>query len=176
MGHFLPFYSNENPENQNFEKMKQTPGDIILHMCTINDNHMMYDFWDREHRIFCQFGPFLPFDHSDNLENQNFENMKQTPRDKIWHLCTKNHYHMMYASQDMVSNRQKFLSFWVIFSLLHLWQCRKSKFWKNEANTQIYHFTLVYYKGQSYDVWFLSYGARHRICQFGSFLALLPPE
>ena len=32
-----------NPENQNFEKMKKTPGDIIiLHKCTVNDNHMIY--------------------------------------------------------------------------------------------------------------------------------------
>ena len=34
-----------NSENQNFEKMKkkETPGDIkILHLCTINDNNMMY--------------------------------------------------------------------------------------------------------------------------------------
>ena len=31
------------PENQNFEKMKKTPGDIIiLQICTINDNYMIY--------------------------------------------------------------------------------------------------------------------------------------
>ena len=47
LDHFLPFYSPNNPKNQNFEKMKQKPGDIILlHMCAINDNHMMYDSWD----------------------------------------------------------------------------------------------------------------------------------
>ena len=33
-----------NPENQNFEKMKKSPGGIIiLNMSTINENHMMYD-------------------------------------------------------------------------------------------------------------------------------------
>ena len=33
-----------NLENKNFEKLKKIPGGIIiLHMCTINDNHMMYD-------------------------------------------------------------------------------------------------------------------------------------
>ena len=32
-----------NPKNQNFGKMKKLPGDIItLHMCTINDNYIMY--------------------------------------------------------------------------------------------------------------------------------------
>ena len=31
-----------NLENQNLEKMKKKPGDaIILHMCIINDNHIM---------------------------------------------------------------------------------------------------------------------------------------
>ena len=44
--HFGPFFAllpPNNPKNQNFEKMKKPPGDIItLHMCTINDNHTMY--------------------------------------------------------------------------------------------------------------------------------------
>ena len=35
------------PENQNFENMKTMLGNIIiLLMCTINDNHMMYGSWD----------------------------------------------------------------------------------------------------------------------------------
>ena len=33
-------------ENQNFEIVKKTPGDIILQMCTINYNHIMYGSWD----------------------------------------------------------------------------------------------------------------------------------
>ena len=46
LDHFLPFYPPNNPKNLNFEKLKKTPGDIItLHMCTINDNHMMYSSW-----------------------------------------------------------------------------------------------------------------------------------
>ena len=44
LGHFLPFYPPPNNlENQNFENLKNNPGDIILHMSTINQNHMMYD-------------------------------------------------------------------------------------------------------------------------------------
>ena len=44
LGYFLPFYPTNNPENQNFEIMKKTPGDIILfHMRTINEDHAMYD-------------------------------------------------------------------------------------------------------------------------------------
>ena len=36
---FLPLYP---PNNPNFQKMKKKPGGIILHICTINDNDMMY--------------------------------------------------------------------------------------------------------------------------------------
>ena len=56
-----------NPENQNFEKMKKTPGDIIiLHKCTINDNHMIYGSWDMKftrQNVFVILGHFLPFYH-----------------------------------------------------------------------------------------------------------------
>ena len=46
--HFNP---TNNQDNQNFEKMKKTPGDIItLKMCTINDNYMMYGSWDKEYK------------------------------------------------------------------------------------------------------------------------------
>ena len=57
--HFLHFYPSHNPKNKNFEKTKKPPGDIIiLHICTINENHLMYVSWDMEHvtdRIFSHF-------------------------------------------------------------------------------------------------------------------------
>ena len=44
--HFGPLFAIlplENPENQNFEKLKKMPGSIIIsYMCNINDNHMIY--------------------------------------------------------------------------------------------------------------------------------------
>ena len=48
LGHCLIFYTSNNPKNQNFEKMKKTPEDIILHLCTTNHDHMMYGSWDKE--------------------------------------------------------------------------------------------------------------------------------
>ena len=40
---FWSMLSPNNMENQNFEKMKKMPGDIInLLGCTINENYMMY--------------------------------------------------------------------------------------------------------------------------------------
>ena len=69
LGHFLSFYTPNNLENQNFEKLKKGSRDaIIVHMYTINDNHMMYASWDMEcnrHNflsfwaIFCPFIPLL---------------------------------------------------------------------------------------------------------------------
>ena len=43
--------------------MKQNPRHIIiLHKCTINDNHLIYGSWDincNRHIFFCHLGPFL---------------------------------------------------------------------------------------------------------------------
>ena len=58
---------------------KNSAGDIILHICTINDDHMIYGSQDMEHdkiwilsfwTIFCPYPP-------NNLENQNFEKIKK---------------------------------------------------------------------------------------------------
>ena len=62
LGHFLPFIG---PKNQNLEKMKKMPRYIIiiLLICTINGNHMMYVSLDMEcNRCnFYHFGPFFAF-------------------------------------------------------------------------------------------------------------------
>ena len=61
---FLHFYPPNNPKNQNFKKMKEKPGDIIiLHMYTINNNHIMYSSWDmeRDKQFFVILDHFLSF-------------------------------------------------------------------------------------------------------------------
>ena len=43
LGYFLPFYPSNSWRNQNLEKVKKTPTDIIiLHMCTKNYDQIMY--------------------------------------------------------------------------------------------------------------------------------------
>ena len=71
---FCPFTPLENPNNQNFEKMKKAPGDIIiLHKCTTNHDHTLlflrYDEW-RMQLLFLILGCFLPFYPPDSLKNQ----------------------------------------------------------------------------------------------------------
>ena len=47
LGRFLPFYSPWQPKKPKFWKNEKNPGDIIiLHIFTINDNHMMYGSWN----------------------------------------------------------------------------------------------------------------------------------
>ena len=202
-------------------KLKKTPGYIIiLHICTINDNHMMYGSRDMERNrqnflsfwtIFCSFA-------SMDQEDQNVGKMNNTPEDIIiLQMCTTNDSHMMYGSWDMKCNRQNSLSFWTVFcpfTPLTTWKIKICKNWKiylellpfymciindnqmmygswdNERDRQIfllfwtsfctfaslttqnikilkifknawryYHFTQVYHKLQSYDVWFLRYRA-----------------
>ena len=117
MDRFLPFCPPNNMKNQNFEKLKKKkkkPGDIIiLHMCTINDNHMMYGSWDikQDKQIFLSFWTIFC------TKNQNFEKMNTTAGNIIiLHKCTKNHDHMVYCSWDITRNRCNcYFSFWAIF-------------------------------------------------------------
>ena len=69
----------DNPRNQSFEKLKNITGDIIIvHMCNINNNHMMYDFCEKECNIICP---------PNDPENQNFEKMKKMPQILSFYTC-----------------------------------------------------------------------------------------
>ena len=66
LGNFLPFDSPNNPKKSKFWKTKLPRDIIILHLCTTNENHMMYGSWDKEHdrqnffsiwTILCPFTP-----------------------------------------------------------------------------------------------------------------------
>ena len=60
---FCPFTPLTTQKNQDFEKMTETPEDIILHMCTLYDNHdvwfLKYGAWQAE--FFVILDCFLPF-------------------------------------------------------------------------------------------------------------------
>ena len=95
LDHFFALLPPNNPENQNFEKVK--PGDIIiLHKCIKNHDHMLYSSWDMAYdgcnfyflfwTIFCSFTP------PNSQKNQNFKKMKKTPGHIIiLHMYTKNY-------------------------------------------------------------------------------------
>ena len=131
LGHFLPFDPPDNPKNQDFEKIRKTAGDIIiLHLCTTNDNHMMYGSWDIKcdrHNFLPLWAIFCPF--------TPLTTQKKIPGDIILHMGTINTNHMMHDSWDMECNRQNFFSHFGPF-FVHLplppSQPKELKFWKNE--------------------------------------------
>ena len=104
-----------NLENENFEKMKKSPGGIIiLNKSAINENHMMYDSWDMEHdrqnrfsfwTFFALYTLLLPL----KTQRISFEKMKKATGDIIIvHKCTTNDKRMIYGSWDMKCPRQNF--------------------------------------------------------------------
>ena len=111
--HFLPFYPPNNPKNQNFIKMKKYSGNIIiLHKCTINDNHMMYGSWvmkgDRQN--FLSFWTaFCPFTILTIWKLKIFKNSKKGLEISSFYIF---HDHMLYCSLDMARNR--FLLFFIL--------------------------------------------------------------
>ena len=122
---------------------------------------MVPEIWSVTDRIFCQFGPFLPFYHPNIPKNQNFEKLKKTPGDIIiLHMCTTNENHMVNGSWYIKRDGQIFLSFWTIFSPFTSLKSQKMKLLEKWKNTWIYYdFTQVYQKSWSYDKVFLRYGA-----------------
>ena len=92
------------------------PGDIsLLHMCTINEDHMIYASWNIRHdrqtfssiwAILCLFTP---------LTIQKIKILKKYREELSFYTCILNYNHMMYGSWAMECEGQTFLSFWTIF-------------------------------------------------------------
>ena len=64
-GPFFPFYPLATRKIKMIKKWKKTPGDIILHKCTKNHDHMLYCSWymayDRCNCYFSFWATFCPF-------------------------------------------------------------------------------------------------------------------
>ena len=77
----MPFYPNDpnNPKNQNFEKLKKPPGDvIILYKCTKNHDHMLYCSLDMVHNEFnCYLSFWVIFCPFTSLTGQNIKIKKK---------------------------------------------------------------------------------------------------
>ena len=91
---FLLFYTNGEPENQNFQKMNKTPRHIIiLHKCSKNHDHMLYCSWDMVHdryNCYCLFGAFFcPFTPLTTQKISIWKNKKNTGRYHLTHVYQK---------------------------------------------------------------------------------------
>ena len=123
------------------------PGDIIiLHMCTINDNHIMYGSWDMDcdRQTFLSFWTiFCPFTPLKTWKIKILKKWKKIPGDIIIsHMCTLNNNYMMYGFWDMECNGQYFLSFWTVFCPFTPLTVRRTtilKKWKKHLETSSFY-------------------------------------
>ena len=116
----------------------------------------------RQTEFFVILQRFLSFYPPIDLENQNFEKLKQPPGDIIiLHKRIKNNDHTLYCFLDRAHNRFNcyFLS-WAIFYPFTPLTAQKIKIRKSEKKPWRYHhFTIVYQNSWSYATLFLRYGA-----------------
>ena len=114
LGHFLPFYPHNNPENENFEKLKIAYEDVILlYMCTKNHDYMVYASCDMgaTHNFLSFWVIFCP---SKTLLVPKIKNCKKIRKHFFFCLCTIIKIPEIYGSRDI--NFSHFGSFFALLS------------------------------------------------------------
>ena len=142
---------------------------------------MICSSWDIEQNMLklVILGHFLPFYPPKNSKNQNFEKWKNLLEISFYTCVPKITIIWCMVPEIWSATDKTFCHYGPFFALLPPYGPRKSKFWKNEKNTwRYYHFTHVYHKWQSYDVWFLSYWAQQTefFVILDYFLHFYPPN
>ena len=105
-------------------------------------------YGEQQRKCFIILGHFLPFYPTNNLENQNSEKMKKTPRGiTILHISTING-NLSYMVTETWSLMERFSCHFGPFPplLLHPNNPENQNFEKNEKNALRYYFTCVYHK------------------------------
>ena len=151
--------------------MKKFPGDIIiLHMCTKNQNHMIYSSWDTEWDskdfllfwfIFCLFNKPTP--PLMILKIKILEKNEKNAGDIILlyiYMYHKWRSYVIWFLKYKVWQTEMFIILGHFMPFQPFDNLENQNF-KVEKNTwSYYYFIRLHHKRQSYDVWFLKYGAR----------------
>ena len=167
LGHVLLFYPTTDPEIKIWTKWKKNPGYIILlHLCTINEDHMMYGSWDvvaQRTEFFVILRHFLPFDpHLTTRKIKILKNENKSLEILSFHTRVPQITIIWCMVPEIWSAKDRIFShFGLIFALLPPPPPPKRlQIWKNEKNSRGYHyFTQVYQESWSYSIFFLRYGA-----------------
>ena len=183
MGHFLPFYPTIYPKNKIWKKCKNTPGDIILlHICGINEDHMMYGSCNTRHgkQNFLSFWAiFLHLTHQTTKKINIFKKKKKKKKKIVerlsFYTCVPQMMIIWCMVPETWNTKYNFFCHFQLFFFTPK-QPGKSKFWKNgeKKGQRHHHFSYVYHEWQSYDVWFLKYEARQTELFSPSFYASVP--
>ena len=129
------------PKNENFKKMKKTPGDIIiLYKCTKNHDHMLYCSWDMMcDRCNCYFSFWAIFCPSTPLTAQKTKiskKFKKRPEISSFNTNVPKITIICFIVPEIwhVTVIIVIFNFGLFFALLPLWQPEKWKLQKNEKN------------------------------------------
>ena len=160
LGHFLPFYPPKWSQKLKLWKNEMSGNIILLHMRTINEDHMIYGSWNIRcnRQNFCHFGPFLPFHPP--LTTWKIKILKTWKETKRYHFM---HVHYKCQSYDVRFLRYgvQQIEFFAILDhfcpLTSVWAQKIKILEKNKKAWRYNHFTNVYHKWQSSDVWFLKH-------------------
>ena len=110
LGLFLAFSLPKNLENLNFEKMKKTPGDIIiLHKYIKDHDHMLYHSWDmaldRYNFYFSFWAIFYPF-IPQQPKRSKLKKKKKKKKNNAWR-----YHYFTYMYQKLWLNDVQFLRY-----------------------------------------------------------------
>ena len=136
---FLLFYPTNNPKNQNFEKLKKMPWDIItLQKCAKNHNHMLYcssDMaCDRCNCYFSFWASFCPFTPRTTQKIKNLQKWKKCLKISSFYTSVPKIMSICYTAPEAwhVTHNCHFFHFGLFFALLTPWQPKNSKLKKTK--------------------------------------------
>ena len=140
---------------------------------------MIYSSWNIEQNILklVILAHFLPFCPLKNPKIRILKNERICWRyHHFTHVCEKSQSYDALFLRYGVRQTECFVIVDHFLPLHSPMDPENQNFEKNEKNTwRYYHFTNVYHKWQSYDIWFFRYGVQQtKFWQFGPFFALLP--
>ena len=160
---------------------KKKPGDIILHVCTINDNQMMYGSWDIESdsQIFLSF--WTIFCHFTHQTTKNIKILKKWKN--IWRYYHITHVYHKLQSHDVWFLRYRVwqTEFFVILDnflpiyLLKTKKIRISKKWKKHLEISSFYKSVPTIMIICYTVPEIWHVTDLFIFHFRLFFALLSP-
>ena len=149
----LPFYPSNNLKNQNFEKLKKAPQDVIIVYKCKNHDHMLYCSIDMvRNRCNCYFSFWANFFPFTSLIAQKIKIFKKWKK--------RLEISSFYRYPSKIIRWCTVPEIWCATERRKDGQPEKSKLKKNEKNPWRYHhFTIMYQKSWSYAILFLRYGA-----------------
>ena len=154
---FFALYPPKNLKNQNFEKWKNLLEISSFYTCAPKIRIIwctVPEIWSETDKHFCNFGPFFA---------KILKKMKKMPGDIILlyiHVYHKWRSYDIWFLKYKVWQTEIFDIFSHFLPFQSLDNLENQNFNIEKSTWRYYHFTHLYHKWQSYDVWFLRYKAR----------------